>query len=111
MVQDPKQRKFFSSKQLSDLFSLDDGGRERDDNEVLQEAESEAKAAEDPKGSLTERSLEGDHKGEQAEAEESNETNLLKQLFENRGIHSSVNHDAVVRASDPSRRSNTMQVS
>lgn len=107
VLQDPKQRKFFSSKQLGNLFSLDDEqDRGGDTQSIYEEAQKEANAAEAPQqkdGRITEKGLES---GETADndGEESKETGLLKSLFENRGIHGTMDHDTIMQASDPSMR-------
>ena len=112
VLQDPKQRKFFSAKQLGNLFSLDEeqDKHEGDSQTVHDEAQKEAQAAEIPEqkdGKITQDGLEGkgdENDKESADDSVSKETGLLQNLFENKGIHGTMDHDAIMKASDPSMR-------
>ncbi|XP_078427842.1 chromatin remodeling 8 isoform X2 [Wolffia australiana] len=82
ILKNPQQRRFFRSRDLKDLFTLQE---------------------EDGHGAATETSaIFGDLPGEAPETKDE-ETNVLKSLFDASGIHSAMDHEAIVNANDGER--------
>ncbi|KAM7257912.1 hypothetical protein ACFE04_013653 [Oxalis oulophora] len=124
ILKNPQQRRFFKSRDLKDLFTLNDDvgsgstetssifGQVVEDINVLgvqkdqiepKQNKSTSQQANDDRNNSEKRSSrsKGKEKTESNDKEEGDEeTNILKSLFEAQGIHSAMNHDAIMNAQD-----------
>ncbi|XP_010526496.1 PREDICTED: protein CHROMATIN REMODELING 8 [Tarenaya hassleriana] len=115
ILKNPQQRRFFKARDMKDLFSLNDDGDSNggstetsnifgqlsgEINIVGAQTDKQSKAEENSpeEGSSGNKEMETRDKGDKATDDE--ETNILKSLFDTHGIHSVVNHDAIVNADD-----------
>jgi len=111
ILQDPKQKRFFKTTDLHDLFTLGSGTESTD---IFQDQGSSSKApSPSPQARKREREPEGDdlssltglskatdfQGGE--EAPKSEENSLLEGLFAKAGVQSTLEHDAVINTSRP----------
>ncbi|KAG0485702.1 hypothetical protein HPP92_009781 [Vanilla planifolia] len=112
ILKNPQQRRFFKAKDMKDLFTLQDEGDENatetsnifgqlagelslnsnNDNDDQASPAHRTNPSEDDLQENTEHS-----NGSANEA-----TNILKSLFDAQGIHSAINHDAILNAHDNS---------
>lgn len=111
ILRDPKQRRFFKSKDLRDLFTLqDDGGGAGSSGQtetaaLFADANGEvAVAEEDGKGKGVVKAGRGgegdDEAGQQQQKDGEDETKILKNLFGASGVHSAMDHDAILSLMD-----------
>ncbi|KAF8090756.1 hypothetical protein N665_0468s0033 [Sinapis alba] len=117
ILKNPQQRRFFKARDMKDLFILNDDGDSNastetsnifsqlseDINIIGAQTESTTDSTTQPDihdaadGSLGEKDAETTDKNDEPVDEE---TNILKSLFDAHGIHSAVNHDAIINAND-----------
>ncbi|CAE5989033.1 unnamed protein product [Arabidopsis arenosa] len=117
ILKNPQQRRFFKARDMKDLFILKDDGDSNASTETsnifsqLAEEINIVGAQSDKKPeSATQLALHNTAEGssEQTDVETTDktgeamdeETNILKSLFDAHGIHSAVNHDAIMNAND-----------
>ncbi|XP_024016473.1 protein CHROMATIN REMODELING 8 isoform X3 [Eutrema salsugineum] len=115
ILKNPQQRRFFKARDMKDLFILKDDGDSNASTETsnifsqLNEeinivgVQSEKKPESATQPALHDTAEEGS--SEQIDADKTGEamdeeTNILKSLFDAHGIHSAVNHDAIMNADD-----------
>ncbi|XP_027094820.2 protein CHROMATIN REMODELING 8-like [Coffea arabica] len=121
ILNNPQQRRFFRSRDMKDLFTLNDDEKDgstetsnifsqlseainvvgvHDDNQnKLSLTESAPSAASDKRnGSDTENK--GKEMDDHSDGEVDEERNILRSLFDAHGIHSAMNHDALMNAHD-----------
>ncbi|CAA7390510.1 unnamed protein product [Spirodela intermedia] len=110
ILKNPQQRRFFKSRDLRDLFNLQDdveGGGATETSAIFKELSSgdvgprAAAAAEEEEN--------GQGGGSGGEVDE--ETNVLKSLFDAQGIHSAMDHDAIMNANEGEKRRFEQQAS
>ncbi|XP_009137797.1 protein CHROMATIN REMODELING 8 isoform X1 [Brassica rapa] len=116
ILKNPQQRRFFKARDMKDLFILNDDG---DSNASTETSNIFSQLAEDINiiGAQTENTsttdsttqldthdaaeeLSGEKDAETNGEPVDEETNILKSLFDAHGIHSAVNHDAIINAND-----------
>uniref|UniRef100_A0A1J3DH62 Protein CHROMATIN REMODELING 8 n=1 Tax=Noccaea caerulescens TaxID=107243 RepID=A0A1J3DH62_NOCCA len=107
ILKNPQQKRFFKARDMKDLFILRDDG---DSNASTETSNIFGQLTEEINiiGAQTERKTESDIRdtadevSQDAETAEGTdeETNILKSLFDAHGIHSAVNHDAIINAHD-----------
>ncbi|XP_019092865.1 PREDICTED: protein CHROMATIN REMODELING 8 isoform X1 [Camelina sativa] len=105
ILKNPQQRRFFKARDMKDLFILKDDG---DSNASTETSNIFSQLAEEINivGVQSDNTAEGS--SEQADVDTTDktgeamdeETNILKSLFDAHGIHSAVNHDAIINAND-----------
>ncbi|CAN1136740.1 Protein CHROMATIN REMODELING 8 [Linum perenne] len=127
ILKNPQQRRFFKARDMQDLFILSDdvdGGstetsnifsqltedvnvvgaqmEKLDSNKQISNGERHDEVAADEKNSLEVKPnrRKGKEKADHKEQEINEETNILKSLFDANGIHSAIDHDAIVNAND-----------
>ncbi|GAB4830543.1 Protein CHROMATIN REMODELING 8 [Ancistrocladus abbreviatus] len=130
ILKNPQQRRFFKARDLKDLFMLNDDGDVSstetsnifgqlsgeftvigaETNQKKQESTSAASSygnraivTEESNFMLEIPSCDGKDKVDQNDREVDQETNFLKSLFDAHGIHSAMNHDAIMNAHDEDR--------
>ncbi|KAK8611770.1 hypothetical protein V6N13_131812 [Hibiscus sabdariffa] len=122
ILKNPQQRRFFKARDMKDLFTLNDEekgstetsnifgqlsedvnivGTEKHKQEHLKASVSRDDHANSRKGncSNSDRSKRKE-KGDHSDGEVDEEKNILRSLFDAQGIHSAVNHDAIMNAHD-----------
>ncbi|CAA0365544.1 unnamed protein product [Arabidopsis thaliana] len=117
ILKNPQQRRFFKARDMKDLFILKDDG---DSNASTETSNIFSQLAEEINivGVQSDKKPESDtqlalHKTAEGSSEQTDvettdktgeamdeETNILKSLFDAHGIHSAVNHDAIMNAND-----------
>ncbi|XP_048620288.1 protein CHROMATIN REMODELING 8 isoform X3 [Brassica napus] len=114
ILKNPQQRRFFKARDMKDLFILNDDG---DSNASTETSNIFSQLSEDINivGAQTENTtdsttqldthdaaeeLSGEKDAETNGEPVDEETNILKSLFDAHGIHSAVNHDAIINAND-----------
>ncbi|CAN8241100.1 unnamed protein product [Cochlearia groenlandica] len=107
ILKNPQQRRFFKARDMKDLFILNDDG---DSNASTETSNIFSQLAEEINivGAQTEKQAESASEHDiQDPAEDishgealDEETNILKSLFDAHGIHSAVNHDAIMNTND-----------
>lgn len=125
ILKNPKQRRFFKARDMKDLFTLNDDeenlstetsnifgqvsedvnilGTQNDKQETLRHPEAgkpRASHALGGNGDCTDLSRKGKEKSVPGDDVVDEETNILKSLFDAQGIHSAMNHDAIMNAHD-----------
>lgn len=125
ILKNPQQRRFFKARDMRDLFTLkddNDGGSTETSNIFSQLSEevnlgvgnynqdrhNSLSIAHDPvrreqthpRGKSSASTSIGNESADQINRENDEETNILKNLFDAQGIHSAVNHDAIMNAND-----------
>lgn len=102
ILKDPKQKRFFKNTDLNDLFSLGDSSETGD---LFAGTETKvAKARDAPSGDDDIRELSGISRQDNfktGETAKSGDDGLLEGLFAKAGVHSTLEHDAVMDASRP----------
>ncbi|CAN0886023.1 Protein CHROMATIN REMODELING 8 [Linum grandiflorum] len=121
ILKNPQQRRFFKARDMKDLFILSDdveGGSTETSNifsqltenvnvvgaqmEKLDSNKQIRKGSGDESNSLEVKPTrrKGKEKADHKDQEIDEETNILKSLFDANGIHSAIDHDAIVSAND-----------
>ncbi|XP_023641564.1 protein CHROMATIN REMODELING 8 isoform X2 [Capsella rubella] len=117
ILKNPQQRRFFKARDMKDLFILKDDGDSNASTEtsnifsqLAEEINIVGVQSDKKTESTTQLALHNTAEGssEQADEDTTNktgeavdeETNILKSLFDAHGIHSAVNHDAIINAND-----------
>ncbi|MBA0763965.1 hypothetical protein Gotri_013354 [Gossypium trilobum] len=128
ILKNPQQRRFFKARDMKDLFVLNDEGENgstetsnifsqlsgdvnivvmQKDKQHKQEHSRAAGSHSDHGGGRNGNSSNGSHskrkgkeKDDHSDGEVDEEKNILRSLFDAQGIHSAVNHDAIVNAND-----------
>ncbi|XP_022758452.1 protein CHROMATIN REMODELING 8 isoform X2 [Durio zibethinus] len=128
ILKNPQQRRFFKARDMKDLFTLKDNGESgstetsnifsqlsedvniigaQKDTQHKQEhskaAVPQAGNADRGKGNCSNTALsirKGKEKDDHSDGEVDEEKNILRSLFDAHGIHSAVNHDAIMNAND-----------
>ncbi|XP_006643635.1 DNA excision repair protein CSB isoform X2 [Oryza brachyantha] len=118
VLKDPQQRRFFKARDMKDLFTLqdDDSNGSTETSNIFSQLSEDVNigvpsdkqqdhhcepsatptiAGTEPSSSRHEQGKE-DHSSDQADEE----CNILKSLFDAQGIHSAINHDAIMNAND-----------
>ncbi|XAR61085.1 DNA helicase [Bertholletia excelsa] len=128
ILKNPQQRRFFKARDMKDLFTLNDDyesgstetsnifsqisedldvvGTQKIDQDKQKSIKIGAANANDvavAKGNSVEiepSKRKGKEKADNSDGEVDEETNILRSLFDAQGIHSAVNHDAIMNAHD-----------
>ncbi|XP_065874803.1 protein CHROMATIN REMODELING 8 [Euphorbia lathyris] len=128
ILKNPQQRRFFKARDMKDLFTLNDNeesgstetsnifGQLSDDVHVVGGKEVKQDKQRHHKGSASHSNdavvgkekypkigtskKKGKEKASNSDGEADEETNILRSLFDAQGIHSAVNHDAIMDAQD-----------
>ncbi|KAF5738958.1 DNA excision repair protein E [Tripterygium wilfordii] len=126
ILKNPQQRRFFKSRDMKDLFTLNDDGENgstetsnifgqlsQEVNVVGAQTEKYEKkkrgkaaahhtdSAAGENGTNTETGTsrrKGEERAERSDGERDEETNILRSLFDAQGIHSAMNHDVIINA-------------
>ncbi|PIN05063.1 Transcription-coupled repair protein CSB/RAD26 (contains SNF2 family DNA-dependent ATPase domain) [Handroanthus impetiginosus] len=125
ILKNPQQRRFFKARDMKDLFTLNDDGdggstetssifsqlarevnifgdsRDRQGEVELQKPSisgTDGSPAESGSNLMSDNI--GEDKANHSDMKADEETNFLKSLFDSHGIHSAVNHDAIMNAHD-----------
>ncbi|PKA61149.1 CHD3-type chromatin-remodeling factor PICKLE [Apostasia shenzhenica] len=112
ILKNPRQRRFFKAKDMKDLFTLQD---DRGDNATetsnifaqlsgelnleMSNNNTDMQACSDEDGRISPRT-QGPDCTDQSNCSSDEEANILKCLFDVNGIHSAINHDAIMNAHD-----------
>ncbi|VAH57066.1 unnamed protein product [Triticum turgidum subsp. durum] len=114
VLKNPQQRRFFKARDMKDLFTLQDddkNGSTETSNIFGQLSEDVNIGAPDgeergerssalPTSAEAEPSVDGDGKSDLRSDQADEESNILKSLFDGQGVHSAINHDAIMSAND-----------
>ncbi|KAL2540667.1 Protein CHROMATIN REMODELING 8 [Abeliophyllum distichum] len=122
ILKNPRQRRFFKARDMKDLFMLneDENGVSTETSSIFgqllevdvvgahknkqDKPDSEKASKSDPNGNATDlgHNSEAKRKGKETAGpgDEDEDTSFLKSLFDAHGIHSAVNHDAILNAHD-----------
>ncbi|KAI5004833.1 hypothetical protein ZWY2020_032076 [Hordeum vulgare] len=114
VLKNPQQRRFFKARDMKDLFTLQDddkNGSTETSNIFGQLSEDVNVGAPDgeergerssalPTSAGAETSVDGNGKSDIKPDQADEESNILKNLFDAQGVHSAVNHDAIMSAND-----------
>ncbi|WVZ71859.1 hypothetical protein U9M48_020391 [Paspalum notatum var. saurae] len=114
VLKNPQQRRFFKARDMKDLFTLQDdvgNGSTETSNIFSQlsedvnigvpnEGQQDQAHIASPSTSEIEPSCGGKGKVEENSDQADEESNILKSLFDAQGIHSAINHDAIMNAND-----------
>ncbi|KAF0901180.1 hypothetical protein E2562_038190 [Oryza meyeriana var. granulata] len=118
VLKDPQQRRFFKARDMKDLFTLqdDDSNCSTETSNIFSQLSEDVNigvpsdkqqdhlcalsatpttSGTEPSSSMHRQGKE-DHSSDQADEE----CNILKSLFDAQGIHSAINHDAIMNAND-----------
>ncbi|EFJ09860.1 hypothetical protein SELMODRAFT_450679 [Selaginella moellendorffii] len=103
ILRDPQQRRVFKSKDMRDLFVLheDAEGDKTETSNLFPELKLPAAAESDGK-----EAAHGGEEGDQITRDEqdgADESRLLQSLMQANGIHSAMDHDAILAVNDPER--------
>lgn len=123
VLKDPRQKRFFKAKDLSDLFTLGDEYAEGtetaaifsslgpsaavNNKDELDRLDSNAKAEPGPASEMDSIGITNktedivDEKTDHTAEEERGDAFILKELFDNSGIHSALDHDQIEGAHNP----------
>ncbi|EMS54331.1 DNA repair and recombination protein RAD26 [Triticum urartu] len=114
VLKNPQQRRFFKARDMKDLFTLQDddkNGSTETSNIFGQLSEDVNIGAPDgeergegssalPTSAEAEPSVDGNGKSDLRSDQADEESNILKSLFDGQGVHSAINHDAIMSAND-----------
>ncbi|KAL8523143.1 hypothetical protein ACS0TY_013205 [Phlomoides rotata] len=117
ILKNPQQRRFFKSRDMKDLFTLKDDGDSTETSSIFSQLSEKVNVVGDSKDKQeesksrnpsTSKTDEPANEPESKDASENmgsnskadEETNILQSLFDAHGIHSAVNHDAIMNAND-----------
>lgn len=120
ILKNPRQRRFFKARDMKDLFTLneDENGLSTETSSIFGQLEevdvvgahknkqdkpdSEKASKSDPNGSTTDLGHNSEANGEETAGpgDVDQDTSFLQSLFDAHGIHSAVNHDAILNAHD-----------
>ncbi|XP_062191037.1 DNA excision repair protein CSB [Phragmites australis] len=116
VLKNPQQRRFFKARDMKDLFTLqdDDGNGLTETSNIFSQLSEDVNigvpnedqqdqahvASALPAISEAEPSSRGKGKVDQNSDQADEESNILKSLFDAQGIHSAINHDAIMNAND-----------
>ncbi|PON81759.1 Protein CHROMATIN REMODELING [Trema orientale] len=124
ILKNPQQKRFFKAREMKDLFTLNDDGESRTtetsnifgqlsedvnvvglrkDEQDNQKSAAVANGAFAGKGNniqTVSSGRKGKEKADHSDGEVDEEANILKSLFDAHGIHSAMNHDAIMNAHD-----------
>ncbi|GLU03662.1 hypothetical protein SLE2022_208500 [Rubroshorea leprosula] len=125
VLKNPKQRRLFKARDMKDLFILNDDeesgstetsnifgklsedvnivGAQKDKQDKLKHPKTGGRSATHApsgKGNCSNLSGKGKEKADPSDGEVDEETNFLRSLFDAQGIHSAMNHDAIMDAHD-----------
>lgn len=111
ILKDAKQRRFFKMNDIHDLFSLDDGEGDTETGLMFSGSEKKIEPMKEPMkddddfyqvvGLNGVSKLEKFETGEEEKAEVENDDNILNDIFSQTGVHSALEHDAIMDASRP----------
>ncbi|KAG7989632.1 hypothetical protein I3843_03G249000 [Carya illinoinensis] len=128
ILKNPQQRRFFKSRDMKDLFTLNDGGEggstetsnifsqlsedvnvvgsqkdKQDERKPLKVSmrHADVVAAENgDKSDIATSGSKGEEKADNSDGDVDEEANILRSLFDAHGIHSAMNHDVIMNAHD-----------
>ncbi|XP_021888520.1 protein CHROMATIN REMODELING 8 isoform X2 [Carica papaya] len=120
ILKNPQQRRFFKARDMKDLFTLNDDGdtgatetsnifsQLSEDVNVIgvqkdkQDSQKHCKSSAVHEDEVAEAGPSSSREKEKADEStgDNEETNILRSLFDTHGIHSAVNHDAIMNAHD-----------
>ncbi|KAG8370817.1 hypothetical protein BUALT_Bualt13G0022900 [Buddleja alternifolia] len=121
ILKNPQQRRFFKSRDMKDLFTLNDDGSSTETSSIFSQISEEVNVVgarkdeqDEPKllkpttsdadGSDARRNLASvdidEGKANKSDKKADEETSILQSLFDAQGIHSAVNHDVIMDAHD-----------
>ncbi|CAH8359962.1 unnamed protein product [Eruca vesicaria subsp. sativa] len=117
ILKNPQQKRFFKARDMKDLFILTDDGDSNASTEtsnIFSQLSEDINIIDAQTDNTTDSTTQLDSIHDAAAAEElsgekdaetngepvDEETNILKSLFDAHGIHSAVNHDAIINAND-----------
>ncbi|KAL8029145.1 hypothetical protein ABFX02_14G209200 [Erythranthe guttata] len=119
ILKNPQQRRFFKARDMKDLFTLNDDGHggSTETSSIFGQLSDAVNVVGDRKGkqdapehvnpstsstvfSATETESMDEEKTNNTDNKVDEETNILQNLFDAHGIHSAVNHDAIMNAND-----------
>ncbi|KAL6626552.1 hypothetical protein ACP70R_030278 [Stipagrostis hirtigluma subsp. patula] len=116
VLKNPQQRRFFKARDMKDLFTLqdDDGNGSTETSNIFSQLSQDVNigvpneaqqdqfhvASDLPVTCEAEPSNGGKGKVDQSSDQADEESNILKSLFDAQGIHSAINHDAIMNAND-----------
>lgn len=128
ILKNPQQRRFFKSRDMKDLFTLNDGGEggstetsnifsqlsedvnvvgsqkdKQDEHKPLKVSARHADVVAPENGDQSDiatSSSKGEEKADNSDGDVDEEANILRNLFDAHGIHSAMNHDVIMNAHD-----------
>ncbi|PAN31705.1 hypothetical protein PAHAL_5G438900 [Panicum hallii] len=116
VLKNPQQRRFFKARDMKDLFTLqdDEGNGLTETSNIFSQLSKDVNirvpnegqqdqvhiASTLPSTSESEPSNGGNGKVDENSDQADEESNILKSLFDAQGIHSAINHDAIMNAND-----------
>lgn len=118
VLKDPQQRRFFKARDMKDLFTLqdDDNNGSTETSNIFSQLSEDvnigvpsdkqqdqlyaASATPTTSGTEPSSSRHGQGKEDHCPDQADEECNILKSLFDAQGIHSAINHDAIMNAND-----------